>query len=287
MRGRAGPLAAPSVSSASVAACEQGFQIYGVRVALGAPDQDLMDRLVALLPPGISPCEAGPDDPWFVLVDVGGGMWSYRTPRGPKPMFGDVALVLGMIDTELRHYVADNATDVFFIHAGAVALDGRAIVIPGDSFSGKTRLVAELVRAGAEYYSDEYAVLDHKGLVHPYARPLSIRKPPPHQNDRSPAESLGGAVGSTPVPVGVIASTAYRPEATFRPERRSRAQGVLTLLAHSARAHEHAEATLAAVRNAASTALVLEGDRGEASVAAELLLDTVSGTATRAAAEGR
>ena len=37
---------------------------------------------------------------------------------------------------------------------------GRAIVIPGRTFSGKSTLVAELVRAGATYYSDEYAVED-------------------------------------------------------------------------------------------------------------------------------
>jgi hypothetical protein len=31
--------------------------------------------------------------------------------------------------------------------------------------------VAELVRAGATYYSDEFAVLDSRGRVHPFPRP--------------------------------------------------------------------------------------------------------------------
>ena len=35
--------------------------------------------------------------------------------------------------------------------------------------------MAALVRAGAEYYSDEFAPLDAGGLVHPFAKPLSIR----------------------------------------------------------------------------------------------------------------
>ena len=55
-----------------------------------------------------------------------------------------------------------------FVHAGVVGWKGHAIVIPGRSRSGKTTLVAELVKAGAEYYSDEFAVLDAEGRVHPF-----------------------------------------------------------------------------------------------------------------------
>ena len=63
-----------------------------------------------------------------------------------------------------------------FVHAGVVAVDGRALLLPGGSFTGKTTLVAALLRAGAQYGSDEYAVLDEAGLVLPaYPRPLSIR----------------------------------------------------------------------------------------------------------------
>ena len=157
--------------------------------------------------------------------------------------------------------------------------------MPGDSFSGKTTLVTELVRAGAEYYSDEYAVIDDQGLVHPFARPLSIRMPPPRQHDRTSVESLGGTIGEKPVPVGLIAATAYRPEAPFSPRRRSPGQGVLTLLAHSGRAHEQPQATLTALRSAASKALVLEGERGEAAAAAEILLEVLSESANGAGPE--
>jgi hypothetical protein len=36
-------------------------------------------------------------------------------------------------------------------------------VLPGRSFAGKTTLVAALVQVGAEYWSDEYPVLDAEG----------------------------------------------------------------------------------------------------------------------------
>jgi len=58
-----------------------------------------------------------------------------------------------------------------------VAWRGRAILLPGRSYVGKSTLVMELVRAGAVYYSDEYAVLDARGRVHPFAQPVALREP--------------------------------------------------------------------------------------------------------------
>lgn len=251
----------------------RGFEIHGVRVAVGASDPDVLERLVALLPAGATPCDPGTVERHFTLLTVGEGVWQYVMENGRSPMFPDLALVIPMLDGELRRYVAGAAPDRVFVHAGAVAYRGRAILIPGQTFSGKTMLVAALARAGAIYYSDEYAVLDEHGLVHPYARPLSLRQPDPQPAARHSVESLGGTAGEEPVPVGLIAATKYRPTASFSPETRSAGQGMLTLLAHAMPVRERPAATIAAVRRAASTALVLEGDRGEADVAAQSLLE--------------
>ena len=61
--------------------------------------------------------------------------------------------VLQAIESDLQLYVAENARRRVFIHAGVVAWKGKAILIPGRSFTGKTTLVAELVKAGASYYA--------------------------------------------------------------------------------------------------------------------------------------
>jgi hypothetical protein len=266
---------------------ERGFEIYGVRVAVGASDREVLDRLVALLPAGATPCDPETADRHFTLLTVGEGVWQYELGNGRSPMFPDLALVIPMLDAELRRYVSSSATDRVFVHAGAVAYRGRAIVIPGQAFSGKTTLVAALARAGAVYYSDEYAILDERGWVHPYARPLSIRQPDPHPATRHTVESLGGTAGKEPVPVGLIAATKYRPAATFNPELRSAGQGMLTLLAHATPVRERPAETLAAVRQAASTALVLEGDRGEADAAAQSLLEIAAGAFPNGAGPGQ
>src|ERR1700692_1331443 len=84
--------------------------------------------------------------------------------------------VLEAFETELHLYTATESSDMTFLHAGVVGWQGRAILVPGRSFSGKTTLVRAMLRLGATYYSDEFAVVDNLGRVHPFARPLGIRE---------------------------------------------------------------------------------------------------------------
>src|SRR5262249_10892217 len=110
----------------------------------------------------------------------------------------DFESLLKSFESELQLLVADNARRRTFVHAGVVAWNNRAVVIPGMSFSGKTTLVSKLVQAGAKYYSDEYAVLDEHGLVHPFPRPLGIRRPNEFKTNRIEVAALGGVCGSRP-----------------------------------------------------------------------------------------
>ena len=153
-----------------------------------------------------------------------------------------------MLETEIRQSVAASAARRTFVHAGVVGWRGRAILVPGRSRSGKTTLVAELVKAGAVYLSDEFAVLDGRGRVHPFAKPLSIRGPggcDVHARARR-AEELGGTVGTRPLPVGLVVLAEHRPGASWRPERLTRGQAVLEMLAHTVPARLRPEASLAA-----------------------------------------
>lgn len=62
--------------------------------------------------------------------------------------------------------------DVF--HAGAVALDGRGIVIPGRRGAGKSTFTAALSLLGFEYLSDEAALVDHDLGLHPFPKAISL-----------------------------------------------------------------------------------------------------------------
>jgi hypothetical protein len=87
----------------------------------------------------------------------------------------DLEEVFKALESALHFQVAIAARRRLFIRAGVVGCQGRAILILSRISSGKTALVEALVRAGASYYSDQYAVLDRFGRVHAYARPLSAR----------------------------------------------------------------------------------------------------------------
>ena len=171
------------------------------------------------------------------------------------------------------------APDHIFVHAGAVAFDDHAIVIPGPTFSGKTTLVAEFVRAGALYYSDDLAALDRDGLVHPYPKPLSVRAGGLSQTDHDIA-MLGGSAGTTAIPIGVAIFSQYRPGASWNPRRLSRGDAVLGLLSNTVPARDRPEQALTTLTRAIDGILALEGERGEAVEVVEQLLRS-AGRVTR------
>jgi hypothetical protein len=249
---------------------EMGFEAFGVAAALTVSPANLLDRVRALLPPGWASVPPPADASRF-SISLSDGAFVVGVDDVRQARNRDRDLALGVLDAQIRAHVAFHAPGRIFVHAGVVGHAGGAIVIPGLSFSGKTTLVAALVREGATYYSDEYAVLDEQGLVHPYPRLLSIRDGGPAGTDRS-AESLGGTVGTEPLPMALLAVTSYLPGARWAPERRSPGDGAMALLANTVPARDRPREALGAVSRAAAPALVLEGERGEAAEAAADLL---------------
>jgi hypothetical protein len=247
-------------------------EAFGVTVAVTA-DPENFAAVSDFLPPRARPVRHSPEKGRFALVkDADGGLLSVMCDE--KQIAGpfDLRLALGILDAELRMYIALHAPNHVFVHAGVVGVDGHAIVLPGRSFAGKTTLVAALVKAGAEYWSDEYAVLDADGLVHPYPKPLSVRINDTRETDEQPVEGLGGRAGDRPLPVAVIAFTSYRPGVAWAPRARTAGEGAVKLLEHSVAARARPEQVLAAVRRAATNAVVFEGERGDAPQAASALL---------------
>src|SRR5262245_38101954 len=105
----------------------------------------------------------------------------YHVTRGGEAVdHSDTAAdVIDRLCARIELDLATLARGYIFIHAGVVGWRGAAILIPGMTGSGKSTLVGELVRHGAEYYSDEWAVLDATGRVHPFARPIRLRADAP------------------------------------------------------------------------------------------------------------
>ena len=165
--------------------------------------------------------------------------------------------------------VALRAPDRVFVHAGVVGWRGGAIVVPGRSRSGKTTLVASLVRAGADYYSDEFAVLDERGYVHPYAIPLGIREPAGRR--AIGVDALGGRAGTIPLPVTRVVLTEYHPHARWRPRGVSPALAMLALMDNTVAARRSPDRTMPVLRRVAERAAIVHSRRGDAGALARVL----------------
>jgi len=164
----------------------------------------------------------------------------------------------------LHGQVAAEARGPLFVHAGVVGWGGTALVLPGRSFSGKSSLVAALVRAGATYFSDEYAVFDADGRVHPYAKPLSLRDEEGQARGTFSIEALGGCAATGPLPVGLILSARYETGARWRPRPLSPGRAMLALLDNTVQVRTQPQAAMQVLQKAAMSARAFQGKRGEA-----------------------
>lgn len=244
---------------------------YGVRLGIRVNRPDLLERVRPLLPPGARPLEGA-------LVER---LYSLRgadpAPRpGLRPMHllyagaaplgrsANLEVVLAALGMDLQLWVAESAPRRVFVHAGVVGWKGQALLLPGKTHTGKSTLVAALVAAGAEYYSDEYAVLDATGRVHPYARPLVLRARADGSMPVAPPVPRPGESALPPLPVGLIAALQFRDGGSWRSRTLTPGQAVLELLANTVPARRRPERVLSTLRAAAARVSALRSTRGEA-----------------------
>jgi hypothetical protein len=259
------------------------FNAYGVRVGVRVNDSAILTDLMARLPPGWKPASFAVVDHLYSIIGstakseskvrrLSLGYWNLARFARART-FDDL---LDAFESHVQLTVAEYSPRRVFVHAGVVGWKDRAILIPGLSYSGKTTLVDQLIRAGAIYYSDEYAVLDERGRVHPYARALGIRLPNSVESKKVRAEEIGAKVGSKPLCVGLVLSTNYKDGARWRPRQVTRGRGVLELMSNTVSARSQPEMALTVLPLALESARILKGVRGEAAEIVEAILAQVN-----------
>jgi hypothetical protein len=254
------------------------IEVYGVRIGIRSNCAATLERLKQRLPYGWKPVSSPVVEGTYsiyVASQTPPNMRQYHllyNDAGLQARALDIEKILGIFEYSIHLQVGATTRQRFFIHAGVVGWRGRAIIIPGRSFSGKTTLVAALVRAGATYYSDEFAVFDARGRVHPYPLALSIRQAGSGALQRWPVERLGGRRGRKPLPVGLVVLSRYQQGATWQPKSLSSGRAVLALVADALSARQQPTALLPVLRQAVAQSTVLDGVRGEADETAAAIL---------------
>lgn len=256
------------------------FECYGATVRLEGNDKAIIDEAERVarkaLLDDIRPINTTAVDITFTFrLDADGTI--YLAQNGEDVDFGRVPeYFFGHFNSLVRAAVADHAVDHVFIHAGAVGWKGKGIIMPGASFIGKSRLVAELVRNGAVYYSDEYAIFDREGFLHPFARTMTMRTD--EQNYRVfevEASDVGGKIGKEPIRVGTVLLTKYDQDAKWEPKVLTPGNGVLEMMPFTFSFVNRPDFSLDVLNNISSRAIIVSSLRGSADKFAKTLLDFV------------
>jgi hypothetical protein len=247
------------------------FSAFGVGFAVTADTDNILQDCLKYLPPGWMRTSSNCVDTQYSVtyrsqsVTTAGG--TFGLARNGRELFrcDDRTEFLERFGSIVALHIADRSRKLVFVHAGVVGWGDRAIVIPGRSFSGKTTLVAEFVRAGASYYSDEFAVIDRYGRVLPYPQPLQLRDPHTYRQARCPVQRLGGTAGDVPLPIGLILFSKYKEHATWLPQKLSPGIGCLQMLNNTISARSAPEIALRTLNRVVSKAAIVKGLRGDAS----------------------
>ncbi len=257
-----------------------GFVSYGVAVEIRVTEPAGLVPVKLRLPPGWRAAKASGSGLRYSLV-VGNEVAPPGLDRLNLLFRGNSLIsaayklesVLGALESDLDLQVAKLAApDRIFLHAGVVGWDGRAILVVGRPQSGTSTLVGELLRAGASYYSDQYAVLDAEGRVYPFARSLWLSADAGSNPVRYRAEELGAKAGTHPLSAGLLVLARYRAGVRTRLAPLTPSAGAAELMAATECAGSHPGPALAAIRKTLAEAWVLKGVRGEAKEVVPLVL---------------
>lgn len=246
------------------------FRSHGTRISItDASGAGVAEALRAALPPDLEPAGDGvPSAEYTVARSLrpdGAIVYGILADGEVRLRARDRGRLVDWLRTQIDNLVAQGSRRSLFVHAGAVGWRGHAIVIPGRTLSGKSRLVAELVRCGATYYSDEFAVLDEEGRVLPYARQVVQREPRVEVD-------LGPRRAAEPLPIGLIVSTSYRGDARWQPRELRGVRAVVPLIDNTVLAQEETRRLLQLAARIAPRAVALQGARPEAAEVAPRLL---------------
>jgi hypothetical protein len=253
---------------------ELRFESLGVRFAIRVPGPRVLADLAPYFPPGWAPLPAGAVDVTYTVRAAGDSVSAYGLYRDSAVVLRSARLtaVVDRFASDIHHQVAVLNTGRVFIHAGVVGWRERAILFPGRSHAGKSRLIEALVSAGAAYFSDEWAIVGEDALIHPYPKPIAHRVAPGVPRGWRSPEALGGVAGSSPLPAGLIAFLRYDPGAGWNVRELTPAQAVLKLLDNTVGIRTQGGFALSLVSRAAQGAAAVTGTRGEAAEATERLL---------------
>lgn len=257
------------------------FQCFGVKISVSSNRTKLLERIKKEMPYILPikwteiPVEKAEHHFQF-LKDYKTSKFSALKDDETIVANGDFTRSLDLLISRIRLTIAEFAEQIIFLHAGVIGWQNRAVIIPGKSFAGKTTLVAAFAKMGCEYFSDEYAMIDKDGLVHPFPKRLSIRGiVDDYTQVDFDVEKLGGKRAQEPFPVGCVLVAEYKKERKTKPKLKeiTLGEGVMASIANSISIRQNPKFVIEVLNKALQNSVVLKTERGEAAAFVEIFFD--------------
>jgi hypothetical protein len=254
-----------------------GFTLssYGVRIAIETNEPRILERIPEDLLPGAQKARSRKVDVRFFVSRNDTHAKGFALYENCRPIACARALpqLLVALAAAAQHAVARLCRNHVFIHAGVVRWGERAILLPGQSFSGKSTLVLALVRLGATYYSDEFAVVDAKGHIHPFSRHPHVRTASGQKlRRRLRAASPEASSKLPPVTECTVAVCKYKPSGRWRPRSMTKGETLLELMGNTVVARTRPEDSLKILAKLVRKSTAFKTVRGDIGESARALL---------------
>lgn len=246
----------------------------GVCIGLRSNSLALLAALTRLVPG--SQCENVPEVV-FSIYDNGEQNTARRYAVGLNdkiaPIWFQLRDALDLLQCYMQEIVALRARNLVLVHAAVVGWKGVAVLLPGASGSGKTTLAMALVEQGAAYYSDDLALLDESGRVHPYLRVPRLR----NSIGQGTAKHLtglifAGEIRPEPVPVALVVLSEYTETASGRRQDLLDRDTFFGLLRNTVAVRSRPELALRVLKEVSLGARGVQLERGDAGAAASAVL---------------
>jgi len=185
----------------------------------------------------------------------------------------DLRELMAALRYEIPEVIAHGAKGRLLLHAGAVAFKGKALLMPGRS-RGVATLVAELVRAGGEFYSDRFAQLNADGRLR--ADPFPSMGASEGQADFARREKSRNATRRPGIPVGLIAFMEHQHDGISKPQNLTPGQALLSLLEYAPASWMQPRVSMEILHKLAASVTAVRGHCGEAALLVEPLLQRLT-----------
>jgi hypothetical protein len=257
------------------------FSCHGARIGIQANTNQLLDEIIKILPPGWrSLSGTWVDDLYSIVVSTLQTRKHDKTNTSYELYLGSICLIrtrdlnamIRQLNVSLHLSVAARARRRLFIHSGVVGWKNNAILIPGQSMTGKTSLVRALVENGGTFLSDEYASVDRNGFVYPYPKPMHIRMADNETVEVEADKFFNKKYAIRRLPVKLILFTEYSENAHWRPKKISPGNALLDLLNYTLIAQLQPDKSLEYLKSLVINALCIKSKRGEAHLLTEKIM---------------